>query len=434
VDEIMISIIGDVCTDPDAMRVLLFVKNLIVIAKFGIPLVIIVLASIDFAKLTVGSHPEEIKKAATKLAYRIASAVIVFFVPSIVSLVYGLVTDGVNVNACFDNATSENIKLAYEKRADILVVAAEASLKVADYEMAYSEVTLLEDGTSKSNYLSRLATVKKTIEDKGNGAIVSSRIVGSSSSSGGGTNSGGLSISGSYSSSGDATTKPCIKLDYEPDPSAALNYWGSLNYIDSSQFVYPKDEATGLPLGAWPKNYASIRKSIAYSKVYKGEFIFPVTPYHNNEKGVYYTVYPHNGIDIMSKIGEPIYSPVDGTLIYMEWGHTVNKGSDETAYSATIYPDNPITLGGGKINRVFLTHMSGIVSRCPSGSCSKKIKKGELVGFVGTAAGSATSAGYAPHLHMTLFYDKTSSAGVGTSVIENDLYGLTNGKRIEAGK
>ncbi len=425
--------LGAICTDPDAMTILRMVKTLITVAKILLPLIIIVTASINFGKVAISGNFDDIKKPAEKLMYSLIAAVIVFFIPTVVNVIFGFVDDRVDVIACFENASLENINLAYVKQADILLVKAEASLDSQDYDEAAYVVNQLENGTTKNNYLARLEKLHTTITGKYKMNYVPRKITtpstsgnGSTSGSGNTTGSGKLVASGSSSSKGTASMKPGILLSSEPDPSTAINYW---KHVKSEDFIYPKDSATGLPLGAWPKNYASIPTQISGYKTYKNTFIFPVTPVG----GTYTYVYEHKGIDIMATFGTPIYSPADATMVYSEWGHTVNKGSDETAYTVGLQLSKPVTISGVKVQEIFLTHMSGIRYRCSSGKCNRTVKKGELLGFVGNAAGSATSVGWAPHLHMSLYPKNNYDRGLKTTAIQNDLYGLTSGTSIKVG-
>lgn len=249
---------------------------------------------------------------------------------------------------------------------------------------------------------------------------------GNSSSSSNVSGDGTLTFTESFTSGNTKTS--FFYTSTEPDPATAINYWDSLDYND---FVYPKDSSTGKSLGAWPKNYKSIPTQLSGYKTYQNNFIWPSTP----DGGQYNFVYEHNGIDIMASFGTPVYSPVDGTLVYSTWGHTVNKGSDETAYSVTIIPDKVVNFAGTNIDRIFMTHMSGIVNRCEEGSCNKKVKKGELLGFSGNAAGDAYTIGWAPHLHMT-FYNEAggySSTGLGTSNMQK-LYEISSGTTRSVGE
>lgn len=61
------------------------------IIKIGIPLVIIALGLIDLGKAAISSKPEEVKKTATSLIWRFVGGVVIFFIPTIVMLVFGFV-------------------------------------------------------------------------------------------------------------------------------------------------------------------------------------------------------------------------------------------------------------------------------------------------------------------------------------------------------
>ena len=64
---------------------------------------------------------------------------------------------------------------------------------------------------------------------------------------------------------------------------------------------------------------------------------------------------------------------------------------------------------------------------------SFKVKKGELLGFVGNAAGSANSVGWAPHVHMTLYNSSSYNTGLSTSSIEK-LYNIKSNTNRKAGE
>lgn len=60
------------------------------IFQWGIPIILIVLGTIDLGKAVIASKEEEIKKAQQMLIKRLIYAVAVFFVVTIVTLVFGL--------------------------------------------------------------------------------------------------------------------------------------------------------------------------------------------------------------------------------------------------------------------------------------------------------------------------------------------------------
>ncbi len=61
--------------------------------KIVIPIIIIVFGVLDLGKAVVASKDDEIKKAIKSLAFRAIAGVIIFFVPTLVGAVFGLVGD-----------------------------------------------------------------------------------------------------------------------------------------------------------------------------------------------------------------------------------------------------------------------------------------------------------------------------------------------------
>ena len=76
---------------PDLVPIFKFIKNGICpIIQIGIPILLILMGSIDLGKAVMSSDDKEIKGATSKLIKRAIAAVAVFFVATIVSLLMGL--------------------------------------------------------------------------------------------------------------------------------------------------------------------------------------------------------------------------------------------------------------------------------------------------------------------------------------------------------
>lgn len=67
------------------------VGTVVTILKIGIPLIIIVIAIIDLGKAAVSSKPEDVTKAFGSLVKRLIAGIVIFFIPTIVNLVFSLV-------------------------------------------------------------------------------------------------------------------------------------------------------------------------------------------------------------------------------------------------------------------------------------------------------------------------------------------------------
>ena len=399
------------CGPSAILKVLYFIKTLIDIVLFFVPIGLIIFLSIDFGKAMISGDESTQKKVVQLAIKRILYTIVLFLVPVFVSFTNSMLGNaGVNYSVCWENLNLEEIK--YLSTVEYSCEIAERYVAIAEYKLTDSAIEKASeyvdeamDEEIKIKLQKRLEIAKEEAKNKANKENSS--------------NFKELTFQ-NLSTGGESCVVSGIKvLTSEPNPSCAINYWH--NYIDKNNFIYP--EKNGKKLGAWPKNYNTIPTKLSSPKTYQnGKLIWPVTPNGNKYK----FGYEHNGIDISARMGEPIYSPVSGKISYSEWGHTCNKGSDETAYTISIIMDEPLIVSGVSYNTIFLTHLSGIVERCGAGSCNVKVEKGELIGFVGTAAGEADTGGYAPHLHMTIHPATSYSDGLMTSDIQK-LYNMTCG-------
>lgn len=79
-----------------------FIGQIVRIVKILIPIVIIVLGIIDFFNAILGSKDDEIKKSARSLAMRVVAGVVIFFIPTIISVVFSLIIDFGNIKGDFN--------------------------------------------------------------------------------------------------------------------------------------------------------------------------------------------------------------------------------------------------------------------------------------------------------------------------------------------
>ena len=100
--------------DQNLLPIIGFLKNgLLPIIQIGIPIILIIMGSVDLGKAVLSSDDKEIKGATNKLIKRAIAAVMVFFVATIVSLLMGLFAkssnkaedaDTTSWSACWDEA------------------------------------------------------------------------------------------------------------------------------------------------------------------------------------------------------------------------------------------------------------------------------------------------------------------------------------------
>ncbi len=67
-----------------------FIGQLITIFKIVIPVLIIIMGALDLGKAVVSSDEKEIKKATGALVRRFLAGIIIFFIPMIVNIAFGI--------------------------------------------------------------------------------------------------------------------------------------------------------------------------------------------------------------------------------------------------------------------------------------------------------------------------------------------------------
>jgi hypothetical protein len=97
----------DICKDPDLLNIIGFLKTLINLIKILIPIGLILIGSVDLGRAVMAGDEKQIKEHQNRLLKRALSAVIVFFVASIVGALMRLVND-TQWKACWDANTAKS--------------------------------------------------------------------------------------------------------------------------------------------------------------------------------------------------------------------------------------------------------------------------------------------------------------------------------------
>lgn len=97
----------DFCTE--TKLIWQFLGNIINILQIGIPIIIVLLATIDLGKAVMAGEDKKIKEAQKMLLLRLIYGVAIFFVVIIVKVVFGLIGENVaggDAAVCFNCATN----------------------------------------------------------------------------------------------------------------------------------------------------------------------------------------------------------------------------------------------------------------------------------------------------------------------------------------
>ena len=96
----------DFCSD--SANIWQVVGNVINIFKIVIPIIIVLLAMLDLGKAVMAGEEKEIKEAQKMLIKRLIYGVVIFFVVTLVQVVFNLIGQNTSNNLCWQCATRPN--------------------------------------------------------------------------------------------------------------------------------------------------------------------------------------------------------------------------------------------------------------------------------------------------------------------------------------
>ena len=102
----------------DTANVWQVVGWIMTVFKIVIPLLLIIFGMLDLGKAVTSSKEDEIKKATMSLMRRAIAAVVIFFIPTLVGVIMGLVKDSGKYKPCakcISNPMSNSCKTAADK-------------------------------------------------------------------------------------------------------------------------------------------------------------------------------------------------------------------------------------------------------------------------------------------------------------------------------
>lgn len=79
-----------------------FLGHIVVIFKIIIPIVLIIMGAFDFFKGVTSGKDEELKKAGKSFLFRVIAAVVIFFLPTIVSLIFSYIDSWTGIKGDFN--------------------------------------------------------------------------------------------------------------------------------------------------------------------------------------------------------------------------------------------------------------------------------------------------------------------------------------------
>lgn len=103
----------EVCKNPNILRIILFVKELLKVLLFIIPIGVILMVSLDLLQSVIAKNTDEMKKKSSIAIKRVITCIIIFLIPTIVDFTVVVIEEAIgktNWLTCYKNATQIKIK------------------------------------------------------------------------------------------------------------------------------------------------------------------------------------------------------------------------------------------------------------------------------------------------------------------------------------
>ncbi len=106
--------VAEQCTaGSDLVKVIAIVRLVINAICIVVPIVLILLGAIDLFRAVIASKEEDIKKNQQRLIKRVIAGIIVFLVPTIITVLLNLIGVSNGWKKCWDNAKNQNFSTLF---------------------------------------------------------------------------------------------------------------------------------------------------------------------------------------------------------------------------------------------------------------------------------------------------------------------------------
>lgn len=155
----------EICTNPDVLRVILFIVKLLEIVFFIVPVGLIIMLMIDFGKNVMAGKEEDMKKNASIAIKRIIYCVVLFLVPTIVSFANSILGElGVDYVQCLNNADIEYIEERTVEIAKEALATAKLERTATSIQDAENAISKISDDSLRESLEQQITTLKNEIK------------------------------------------------------------------------------------------------------------------------------------------------------------------------------------------------------------------------------------------------------------------------------
>lgn len=155
-----------ICDNPDILKIMNLIILIINIIKVAVPIILILTLMIRFTSSVAKSKEDALESIKKSAPANIIAAVLIFLVPTFVSIVTKISFPNSDFVKCLSGASNETIAASYVEKAEKLVAKAELSLKINDYTAAMNYLKNLSNSEKKEELAKRLEAIREKLNDK----------------------------------------------------------------------------------------------------------------------------------------------------------------------------------------------------------------------------------------------------------------------------
>ena len=147
--------VGEACTNPDILRIIAFIFEILKIVYILIPIALIVMISLDFAKNVMSSKTDDMDKNLKKAIKRILYCICIYWLPTIAYFAINTLGNlGVPYTTCITNANEEKIdELTIDKAKELLSSAKEKITNLTKDDDTSKIAAILDKASTEISYI-----------------------------------------------------------------------------------------------------------------------------------------------------------------------------------------------------------------------------------------------------------------------------------------
>ena len=157
--------IASICSNPKVLEVMRYINIFITIIRIVVPILLIFSLTFKLIKAVTSGNEDGLSKVKKNAPSNIIAAVVIFLIPSIVSLIVKVSFPNSDYNNCLTIKSVEEINVLYVQKEEQLVSKVEETLNINDYTNALVYLSNIKDENKIKEYENRLKTIKEKIDE-----------------------------------------------------------------------------------------------------------------------------------------------------------------------------------------------------------------------------------------------------------------------------